>query len=369
MYWSLFACLLGTVYATEYLLSDRFVGNTFFTGFTHEAIPDPTHGRVHYVDRATAIKHNLSWASNSKFTIRADHTTVLSPSGSGRMSVRLKSNRQWATSVLVLDITHMPRGCGTWPAFWTLGDNWPYGGEIDVIEGVNSIGPNQASLHTSAGCTQPPSTWPRYSGTLTSTNCDTYTSSNVGCGIKSTSQNSFGPAFNSIGGGWYAMERTNRTISIWFWPRHSPNVPRDVKSGTSTTVRTQGWGTPMAAFVDDTCPISSLFSAHNIIINLTFCGDWAGSVYSSSGCPGSCVDYVDNNPEAFVDAYFEFNSLRIYTPKTSGKAAKIVNCIGGHLIGIRQTIVGWFVRARQNTRRRPRMQSVGVGAGSDVREL
>lgn len=71
--------------------------------------------------------------------------------------------------------------------------------------------------------------------------------------------------------GRYAMERTNRSISVWFWPRDSPNVPSDVRSGTSATVSTGGWGTPLAAFVDDTCSISSHFGAHNIIINLTFC--------------------------------------------------------------------------------------------------
>jgi hypothetical protein len=26
---------------------------------------------------------------------------------------------------------------GTWPAYWLCGPNWPQGGEIDIIEGVN----------------------------------------------------------------------------------------------------------------------------------------------------------------------------------------------------------------------------------------
>lgn len=26
----------------------------------------------------------------------------------------------------------MPFGCGTWPAYWLVGPNWPSGGEIDV---------------------------------------------------------------------------------------------------------------------------------------------------------------------------------------------------------------------------------------------
>jgi hypothetical protein len=59
-------------------------------------------------------------------------------------------------------------------------------------------------------------------------------------------------------------------------------------------------------------------------------GDWAGSVYGASGCPGDCVgtcasgesldtsltlenaDYVNNNPGAFASAYFEILSVRVY---------------------------------------------------------
>lgn len=35
-----------SVRAATYSLKDNFVGSSFLTGFTHEAIADPTHGRV-----------------------------------------------------------------------------------------------------------------------------------------------------------------------------------------------------------------------------------------------------------------------------------------------------------------------------------
>ena len=54
------------------------------------------------------------------------------------------------------------------------------------------------------------------------------------------------------------------------------------------------------------------FAANNIIINLTLCGDWAGGAFTGNGCPGSCVDLVDNNPSAFADAYFDIGSVRVY---------------------------------------------------------
>lgn len=42
-----------------------------------------------------------------------------------------------AGGISVIDLEHMPSGCGTWPAFWSVGPNWPSAGEIDIIEGVN----------------------------------------------------------------------------------------------------------------------------------------------------------------------------------------------------------------------------------------
>ena len=91
-------------------------------------------------------------------------------------------------------------------------------------------------------------------------------------------------------------------------------------------------GEPFADFPNTDCDITEHFGAHNLIINLTFCGDWAGAVFSSDGCPGDCTSacylpcvlpvlyanvpllpaYVDQNPSAFSNAYFDIASLNIY---------------------------------------------------------
>ncbi|PSR81268.1 hypothetical protein PHLCEN_2v6428 [Hermanssonia centrifuga] len=78
-------------------------------------------------------------------------------------------------------------------------------------------------------------------GTSTGTNCDATVNNNAGCGVKAAPTNSYGPAFNSAGGGWYAMERTDTFIKVWFWSRSSGNVPSDVKNG-ETTIDTDNWG-------------------------------------------------------------------------------------------------------------------------------
>ena len=52
--------------------------------------------------------------------------------------MRITSLKAYDEAVVVLDLQHMPEGCGTWPAFWSLSQQgpWPQGGEIDIIEGM-----------------------------------------------------------------------------------------------------------------------------------------------------------------------------------------------------------------------------------------
>ncbi|KIJ63545.1 glycoside hydrolase family 16 protein [Hydnomerulius pinastri MD-312] len=297
--------------AATYSRTSNLVGQSFLNAFTWQAIADPTHGRVNYVSQATAQADGLVSVSGNQVTLRADSKTTLSASGSGRNSFRLQSNAQYTTHVAVFDIAHMPQGCGTWPAVCEVGANWPNEGEVDIVEGVNDQSPNQSTLHTSANCAMPSSR--TMTGTNEGTNCDVNETNNSGCGVAINDSKSYGPAFNGAGGGWYAIERTSTFIKIYFWERGSTSVPSDVKTPGST-VNTSNWGTPAAYFPNTDCDLSSHFGPHNIIINLTFCGDWAGNsaVYAASGCPSTCVDYVNQNPSAFTNAYFEFNSLNIY---------------------------------------------------------
>ncbi|KAG9000521.1 hypothetical protein FRB94_005371 [Tulasnella sp. JGI-2019a] len=302
--------LASTVAATTYTIADSFIGPTFLTGFNWEAIADPTHGAVNYVDQATAIAQNLTYTSSDTFIMRADYKTVTNfPTTAGRNSVRIRSNKEYTTAVTVLNLRHMPVGCGTWPAFWsTLESNWPTNGEIDIIEGVNDVSPNQSTLHTTAGCTMAASTMTQ-TGTLVTTDCNTADNGNSGCGVQTTKANSYGPGLNSAGGGYYAMERTSTYIKIWFWAKNEASIPTDITSG-ATTVNPANWGTPTADFVATNCAFSH-FGPHNIIINLTFCGDWAGAVYPST-CPSTCNAYVNTTPSAFQNAYWDIASLKVY---------------------------------------------------------
>lgn len=87
------------------------------------------------------------------------------------------------------------------------GPDWPAGGEIDILEGVNDYTNNQAAIHTNPGCTLPTNDANSLgiSGSVIGfTDCATATTGNQGCGIRASSSNTYGAGFNANGGGIYA---------------------------------------------------------------------------------------------------------------------------------------------------------------------
>ncbi|EGN91804.1 glycoside hydrolase family 16 protein [Serpula lacrymans var. lacrymans S7.3] len=305
-----------------YTKKGSFIGSDFLTAFEWDTFDDPTHGRVNYVDQQTALSKNLTIASEGKFIMRADYTDIVISGSRGRDSIRIHSKNAYDDAIFILDLSHMPEGCATWPAFWTLSQlgPWPNGGEIDIIEGVNLQNHNLASMHTTPNCTM------SNPSTMQSTDCNAAVNNNQGCGVSFSdsyalgTDSSYGSGFNLLGGGWYAMQKDPEAgINVWFWPRNDISVPVDVRDSTVPFVGPTTWGSPQARFqTGQYCDYETHFDAHEIVFDLTFCGDWAGSVFPSSGCsPMSCADFVDQNPSAFTNAYWEINSLIIYTKDTS----------------------------------------------------
>ncbi|KAH7919358.1 hypothetical protein BV22DRAFT_1133889 [Leucogyrophana mollusca] len=298
------AVLVLPVWAGPYVLKEQFVGQGFLDAFTWQTIDDPTHGRVNYVDQATALQKNLTFASDTKFLMRADDQTVVSPAARGRDSIRILSNEAYSEGIYILDVSHMPEGCSTWPAFRTKDAS--SGSVIDIIEGVNIGASDLVSLHTTPGCLVPQNRL--QTGTTVSTNC----SSGQGCGT-SLRNGTYGDQFNKAGGGYFAMRRDKvEGISVWF-------LPRDTFPLSDTPEPTFLQALPPDAYfpVGSDCDYDQHFKPQQIMIDLTFCGDWAGADWTTSSCASlgpTCNAFVDNNPSAFTSAYWEINSLKIYIP-------------------------------------------------------
>jgi hypothetical protein len=127
----------------------------FFTG------SDPTNGQVKYLSRAEAQKKGLAYVQgDNRAVLRVDSwtnlplraprdscvvplklaevPTGLMPSSFFYHSVRIVSMKTFHHGLVIADFDHMPFGCSVWPSFWSTGPNWPNGGEIDIVEGVNN---------------------------------------------------------------------------------------------------------------------------------------------------------------------------------------------------------------------------------------
>ncbi|PQE32810.1 hypothetical protein CJF32_00001285 [Rutstroemia sp. NJR-2017a WRK4] len=197
-----------------------------------------------------------------------------------------------------------------------FGPNWPNNGEIDIIEGVNRQVDNGMSLHTSANC-QIPNLASAQLGTLNTGQCDSSFNYNSGCGITAQAgQHTYGSDFNSHGGGVYATEWTSDHIKIWFFPRYA--IPHDILRGKPNP---NSWSKPQAFFQgSSSCNIDTHFANHNLVFDTTFCGDWAGGVWSSDGVCSeggtlTCQQFVAGRPEIFRDAFWLVNSVKVYQQK------------------------------------------------------
>jgi hypothetical protein len=318
--------LIAAVFAEEivekpkepnaYALQEKFMGTNFFNHFTFFTGNDPTNGYVNYVDYNTALSLGLIQAGSNYVIMKADDTNVAT--GRGRNSVRITSIDSFNAGLFIIDLTHMPTGCGTWPAFWLVGPNWPNEGEIDIIEGVDNQTVVFTTLHTSEGCSMCSESTNSFTGkwnigSAGNPSCDCYINapnefSNQGCSIAGAS-NTMGNPFNKASGGVYATEWVpNSHFAMWFFPRN--NIPSDITNGTPNP---SSWGTPYAYFMlSSNCP-SSHFANQQIVFDLTFCGDWDGSVFAAD-CPGygSCQTFVQNNPKSFSEAYWYVNYVAVY---------------------------------------------------------
>jgi hypothetical protein len=189
-----------------------------------------------------------------------------------------------------------------------VGPNWPNSGEIDIIEGVNDNAQNQMTLHTAPGCTVSVGPGGQTGTSVGDPNCGDGGGNN-GCGVVDYVGTSYGTGFDAAGGGVYATEWTSSWIKVWYFPYSQ--LPADIKSGNPNP---SGWGTPQANFGG--CAFDNYFKNLQIIFDNTFCGAWAGNVWSQAvSCSSqnpSCINFVASEPQVYSIAYWLVNSIKVY---------------------------------------------------------
>lgn len=151
------------------------------------------------------------------------------------------------------------------------------------MEGVNDYTNNQATIHTTPGCSIPTINKDVLSisgNVIGLTDCAAANTGNQGCGIRASQSNSFGAAFNANGGGTYAsgyscMTRCSQAksalvrwdttgIAIYFFSRGSE--PADI---VAQKPQPDSWGLAMARWPATSCDPFQFFKNHSTIFDTT----------------------------------------------------------------------------------------------------
>ncbi|KAG2157675.1 glycoside hydrolase family 16 protein [Suillus bovinus] len=330
-YWYLHHHHTTALIDKTYVIQDFYQGNDFFknvppvyfqlflsanclppsSDWIFAVGPDPTGGNVIYQSQSDAQSKGLAYVNDNNSLILAVDSTSTVAAGGQRASVRITSQNSYDGGLFIFDASYMPVGCSTWPSFWTVGPHWPMAGEIDIVEGVNNHDTNQMTLHTGSNqtCTnEMTNSTQQFTGQIKKNNCHSSRHADSGCSIEDTNTSSFGYGFNNADGGVFALLWDNSAgMSIWHFAR--ANIPADL---IAQTPRPSTWGIPAGLWSLQTCDISTNFYEHQMVIDTTICGDWAGgSIYAQSGCPGTCSDMVANATN-YVDAKWVINYVAVY---------------------------------------------------------
>lgn len=306
-------------------------GGSFFNDWTFMTV-DETHGAAEYASKDAALREGLATFAGGRAIIR----TAKSATPYKRKSVNIHTNGAWDPAngfLSILKYKHLPSGCGVWPGFWAMNSDrvWPAGGELDILEYANTE-PSKVSFHVEKGCRLDQ----RQLGSCMN-----------GAGVGSPGpmdcatsyfQNLFGcrPQQKQYTGEWFsnnpgvlATEWTPSHIKVF----HIPNgqIPADLESDSP---QPGSWDKFLIAYLPfvGSCNVGP----QELVLNIQFCGDWAGNAWERSGCPARtgisssrrmCSNDIFNPAEdcctKFVNsaaaestmqrAYFDIEYVKVFT--------------------------------------------------------
>jgi hypothetical protein len=293
----------------NYTLDIKYEGENFFTEWNFFTEKDPTQGLVNYLSKKEATYHGLATVQDDNSTIFAVDSTNDLPLNTKRNSIRISTKKTFNSGLFIADFTSMPYGCATWPAYWSVGPNWPKSGEIDIIEGINEQATNQYTLHSvDEGCALQDLTaeLQEFTGHVIHEKCASTASDNSGCAFMDQDEASYGKGFNAIGGGVFAHLWDSNGIQFWHFNRTA--IPEDITAGIPDP---SSWGLPKGFLASTHCNIADYFYEHVLTLDTTLCGSYAGAAYKDQGCPGTCEERVMTGSN-FASAKWGVNYIAVY---------------------------------------------------------
>jgi hypothetical protein len=365
-----------------YRLLQRQVGESFFEHYEFFDGDDSlgSAGYQTYVGEARAKKLNLANVTREKTKKGEEEKefvymqSVAGKDGGFRESVRLEGKQRFNRGLFVLDVAHMPSGCGVWPAFWmTDEDNWPNNGEVDIVEGINTQSVVKTALHTSESCsmyahvpdyaktgvwdtsTGLPDTFtgqPNYINRVQADNCwaqAPHQWGNQGCVLASTDNGTIGEAMNEIGGGVYVLEWDPVNGYFKSWVFKNGEIPKNLQESMASSnedpkvdqvvPEPEDWPTPYAYFAigDGSGCSNDHFKNMRLVFNLAFCGAVAGNRFFKD-CPAlsqkfnvssdsvlTCNAYMESEPDALSEAYWKIRGVYVYEREYERQSSKNSN--------------------------------------------
>jgi hypothetical protein len=143
-----YAEMPGGASGNTYSLVNDISGTDFFDSWTFTT-NDANWGASHYLNRQAAEAAGIIEAHEDYAILRTGARSW--NGGYKRESVRLETTGSWTYFLAAAFFTHIPAGCGVWPAWWTHSHDvgWPNGGELDMLEFANNFA-GKSSFHTGA---------------------------------------------------------------------------------------------------------------------------------------------------------------------------------------------------------------------------
>ncbi|CAE7662852.1 Slc4a1 [Symbiodinium necroappetens] len=272
--------------SSRYRLKWSAQGESFFDNWNF-LWEDHNHGSAQYLLEPEAKEESVIEATRNFAIIRAGRR---SPKYKyKRMTTRMESKRSWKYFLTLIKFSHVPYGCGVWPALFTLAPNvpWPNGGELDILEYVN-MDVSKASFHTGGECKLSAEKVNKY-GPMPDRNnmdydCVTDYPDRLGCApnkwMKSGTEWAHSP-------GILATQWTESFLKIFYIPEHE--IPQDILADNPSPDKTwdDRWLFSYYPFTGTKC----IFEEQKLMMQINFCGDWAGKVW---GADGNCNWRVPN---------------------------------------------------------------------------